>query len=65
MIASALADLGFEVVTGRLFATPEEAARKAAEANVHIIGVSSLAAGHLTFMPQLRAALAREAALTS
>jgi methylmalonyl-CoA mutase len=43
-----------------LFATPEEAARQAAENNVHILGVSSLAAGHLTFMPQLRAALHRE-----
>jgi methylmalonyl-CoA mutase len=60
VIASALADLGFEVIAGPLFATPEEAARQAAESNVHIIGVSSLAAGHLTFMPQLRAALARE-----
>ncbi len=60
VIASALTDLGFEVIAGRLFATPEEAARQAAENNVHIIGVSSLAAGHLTFMPQLRAALHRE-----
>jgi len=60
VIASALADLGFEVIAGPLFATPEEAARQAAESNVHVIGVSSLAAGHLTFMPQLRAALARE-----
>ena len=60
VIASALEDLGFEVITGPLFATPEEAARQAAENNVHILGVSSLAAGHLTFMPQLRAALLRE-----
>ena len=60
VIASALADLGFEVIAGPLFATPEEAARQAAENNVHILGVSSLAAGHLTFMPQLRAALHRE-----
>ena len=60
VISSALADLGFEVEIGPLFATPEEAARQAVENNVHIIGVSSLAAGHLTFVPQLRAALARE-----
>jgi len=57
VIASALTDLGFEVIAGPLFATPEEAARQAAKNNVHILGVSSLAAGHLTFMPQLRAAL--------
>ena len=60
VIASALGDLGFEVILGPLFATPEEAASQAAANNVHIIGVSSLAAGHLTFMPCLRAALARE-----
>jgi methylmalonyl-CoA mutase len=60
VIASALEDLGFEVIAGPLFATPEEAARQAAENHVHILGVSSLAAGHLTFMPQLRAALLRE-----
>ncbi len=62
VISSALADLGFEVEIGPLFATPEEAAKQAVENNVHIIGVSSLAAGHLTFVPQLRAALAREGA---
>ncbi len=60
VISSALADLGFEVEIGPLFATPEEAARQAVENNVHIVGVSSLAAGHLTFVPQLRAALLRE-----
>ncbi|MGH6842791.1 MAG: cobalamin-dependent protein, partial [Methylocella sp.] len=60
VIASALSDLGFEVEIGPLFATPEEAARQAVENNVHIVGVSSLAAGHLTFVPQLRSALARE-----
>jgi methylmalonyl-CoA mutase len=60
VIASALTDLGFEVIAGPLFATPEEAAHQAAKNNVHILGVSSLAAGHLTFMPQLRAALHRE-----
>ena len=60
VIASAFSDLGFNVVIGPLFATPEEAARQAAENNVHIVGISSLAAGHLTLMPQLRAALAAE-----
>jgi methylmalonyl-CoA mutase len=59
VVASALADLGFEVEIGPLFATPEEAARQAVETNVHIVGVSSLAAGHMTFVPQLRAALLR------
>jgi len=59
VIASALADFGFEVEIGPLFATPEEAARQAVENDVHIVGVSSLAAGHLTFVPQLRAALLR------
>ncbi|MGB6175136.1 MAG: methylmalonyl-CoA mutase [Methylocella sp.] len=59
VIASALADLGFDAEIGPLFATPGEAARQAIENNVHIIGVSSLAAGHLTFVPQLRAALVR------
>ncbi|MCI0466981.1 MAG: methylmalonyl-CoA mutase [Beijerinckiaceae bacterium] len=60
VIASALGDLGFEVEIGPLFAAPEEAARQAAKSKVHVIGVSSLAGGHLTFLPQLRAALARE-----
>jgi methylmalonyl-CoA mutase len=60
VIASALADFGFDVEIGPLFATPGEAARQAIENNVHIVGVSSLAAGHLTFVPQLRAALLRE-----
>ena len=59
VIASTLADFGFEVEIGPLFATPEEAARQAVENDVHIVGVSSLAAGHLTFVPQLRAALLR------
>ncbi len=57
VIASAFADLGFEVEIGPLFATPEEAAHQAVEKNVHIIGVSSLAAGHLTLVPELKAAL--------
>jgi methylmalonyl-CoA mutase len=57
VIASAFADLGFETETGPLFATPEETARQAAEADVHAVGVSTLAAGHLTLVPELRAAL--------
>ena len=57
VIASAFADLGFAVDIGPLFATPEEAARQAIDNNVHIVGVSSLAAGHLTLVPQLKAAL--------
>ena len=58
MIASAFSDLGFDVDIGPLFATPEEAAKQAVVNNVHVIGVSSLAAGHLTLVPQVRAALA-------
>ncbi len=54
VIASAFADLGFDVDIGPLFQTPEEAARQAVENDVHIIGASSLAAGHLTLVPQLR-----------
>ncbi len=57
VIASAFADLGFDVKLGQLFATPEEVAAKAIAENVHIVGVSSLAAGHLTHVPQLRSAL--------
>ena len=60
VIASAFADLGFDVDIGPLFSTPAEVARQAVENDVHIIGVSSLAAGHLTLVPQLREALARE-----
>jgi methylmalonyl-CoA mutase len=60
VIATAFSDLGFDVEVGPLFATPEEAARQAALADVHIVGVSSLAAGHLTLVPALRAALAAE-----
>lgn len=59
VIASAFADLGFDVDIGPLFATPDEAARQAVENDVHIVGVSSLAAGHLTLVPELKAALAR------
>ncbi|MFL9827824.1 methylmalonyl-CoA mutase [Rhodoplanes sp. SY1] len=60
VIASAFADLGFDVDIGPLFATPGEAARQAVENDVHIVGVSSLAAGHLTLVPELKAALAAE-----
>jgi len=60
VIASAFADLGFDVDIGPLFATPEEAARQAVENDVHIVGVSSLAAGHLTLVPALRKALEAE-----
>jgi methylmalonyl-CoA mutase len=57
VIASAFADLGFDVDIGPLFATPGEAARQAVENDVHIVGVSSLAAGHLTLVPELKAEL--------
>ncbi len=59
VIASAFADLGFDVDIGPLFATPAEAARQAIENDVHIIGVSSLAAGHLTLVPELKTELAK------
>ena len=55
VIASAFADLGFDVDIGALFATPAEVARQAVENDVHMIGVSSLAAGHLTLVPELKA----------
>ena len=57
IIASAFADLGFEVKIGPLFATPDEVAALAAENKVHIVGVSSLAAGHLALVPELKGAL--------
>jgi len=60
VIASAFADLGFDVDIGALFQTPEEAARQATENDVHIIGVSSLAASHLTLVPELREALEKQ-----
>ena len=60
VIASAFADLGFDVDIGPLFATPGEAARQAIENDVHILGVSSLAAAHLTLVPELKAELARQ-----
>ncbi|WOC14124.1 methylmalonyl-CoA mutase [Gordonia sp. MP11Mi] len=58
VIATAFADLGFDVDVGPLFATPEEVAAQAADNDVHVVGVSSLAAGHLTLVPALREALA-------
>jgi methylmalonyl-CoA mutase len=58
VIATAFADLGFDVDVGPLFQTPAEVARQAVEADVHIVGVSSLAAGHLTLVPALRTELA-------
>jgi methylmalonyl-CoA mutase len=60
VIATAFADLGFDVDVGPLFQTPAEVARQAVEADVHIVGVNSLAAGHLTLVPQLRDELARQ-----
>ncbi|GAB4585910.1 methylmalonyl-CoA mutase [Nocardia sp. IFM 10818] len=58
VIATAFADLGMDVDVGPLFQTPEEVAQQAADNDVHIVGVSSLAAGHLTLVPALRQALA-------
>ncbi|GHJ61324.1 methylmalonyl-CoA mutase [Nocardioides sp. OK12] len=60
VIVSAFADMGFDVDVGPLFSTPEEVAQQAVDADVHIVGVSSLAAGHLTLLPALRAALAEQ-----
>ena len=59
VIASAFADLGFDVDIGPLFATPTEAARQAVENDVHILGISSLAAAHLTLVPELKTELER------
>jgi methylmalonyl-CoA mutase len=58
VIATAFADIGFDVDVGSLFSTPDEVARQAADNDVHVVGVSSLAAGHLTLVPALRQALA-------
>ena len=57
VVASALSDLGFDVVVGRLFQTPDEAAAQAMEEAVDLVGMSSLAAGHRQFAPDMRAAL--------
>jgi methylmalonyl-CoA mutase len=59
VIATAFADLGFDVDIGPMFATPQEAARQAVENDVHVVGVSSLAAGHLTLLPLLKDELTR------
>ncbi|MBI1362148.1 MAG: methylmalonyl-CoA mutase [Alphaproteobacteria bacterium] len=60
VVASAFADLGWDVDIGPLFQTPAEAARQAVENDVHVVAASSLAAGHLTLVPELREALAKE-----
>jgi methylmalonyl-CoA mutase len=60
VLATAFADLGFDVDVGPLFQTPAEVARQAVEADVHVVGVNSLAAGHLTLVPELRAELERQ-----
>ena len=60
VIATAFADLGFDVDIGPLFSTPGEVARQAVENDVHVVGVSSLAAGHLTLVPELRDELAAQ-----
>src|SRR5690606_7443491 len=57
VVASAYGDLGFDVDAGPLFQTPAEAAKQAVESNVHAVGASSLAAGHLTLVPELKAEL--------
>ncbi len=60
VVATAFADMGFDVDLGSLFATPEEVARQAVDHDVHVVGVSSLAAGHLALVPALKAALAAQ-----
>ena len=60
VIATAFADIGFDVDMGPLFQTPEEGARQAVENDVHVVGVSSQAAGHRTLVPQLVAALGEQ-----
>ena len=59
VIATAFADIGFDVDVGPLFQTPAEAARQAVENDVHVVGASSLAAGHLTLVPELKGELAK------
>ena len=59
VIATAFADLGFDVDIGPLFQTPDEVARQAVDNDVHMVGASSLAAGHLTLVPALKAALSK------
>ena len=60
VIVSAFADMGFDVDVGPLFSTPEEVAQQAVDADVHLVGVSSLAAGHLALLPALKSALAEQ-----
>lgn len=60
VVASAFADMGFDVDVGPLFSTPEEAAKQAVENDVHVIGVSSLAAGHKTLIPKLMSELKKQ-----
>jgi len=62
VIATAFADIGFDVDIGPLFQTPDEAARQAVENDVHVIGISSQAAGHMTLVPELIKALKAEGA---
>jgi methylmalonyl-CoA mutase len=62
VIATAFADIGFDVDVGPLFQTPEEAARQAIENDVHVVGVSTQAAGHKTLVPELVAELRRQGA---
>src|SRR3546814_16718781 len=62
VIATAFADIGFDVDVGALFQTPEEAARQAVENDVHIVGVSSQAAGHKNLVPQLLTDLTQQGA---
>ena len=59
-MASAFSDLGFDVEIGPLFATPEEVAKQAVAGHAHVVGISSLAAGHLTLVPALKTALVAE-----
>jgi methylmalonyl-CoA mutase len=60
VIASGFADIGFDVDVGGLFQTPEEVARQAIDNDVHVVGVSSLAAGHKTLVPALKEALRKQ-----
>jgi methylmalonyl-CoA mutase len=60
VVVSAFADMGFDVDVGPLFSTPDEVAQQAVDADVHIVGVSSLAAGHLALLPALKQALAEQ-----
>lgn len=62
VIATAFSDLGFDVVIGSMFQTPEEVAKLAVDSDVQIVGVSSLTAGHLTMVPELKQALAKRGA---